>query len=88
MPVIENSKYGERVLIQLGTLHIDLILEKATPEQLKALGRAYQCGGVGRPVQAKGIMELGQVGGPIKLTKNVTLEAGETVKENDSAIKR
>ena len=47
MLVIKNSKYGERVPIQLGTLHIDLILEKATPEQLKALGRAYRCGGVG-----------------------------------------
>ena len=37
---------------------------------------------MGRPVQSKGILELGQVGGPIKLTKNVTLEAGETIKVN------
>ena len=41
MLVIENSEYGDRVPIQLGTLHIDLILEKATPEQLKMLGKAY-----------------------------------------------
>ena len=41
MLVIENSEYGERVSIQLGMLHIDLILEEATPEQLKALGRVY-----------------------------------------------
>ena len=82
MLVIENSEYGERVPIQLGTLHIDLILEKATLEQLEAMGRAYQCGGMGRPVQSKGILELGQVSGPIKLTKIVTLEAGETIKVN------
>ena len=68
--------------IQLGTLHIDLILEKATLEQLEAMGRAYRRGGMGRPVQAKGILELGQVGGPIKLTKNITLEAGKTLKVN------
>ena len=41
MIVIENSEYGERVPIQLGKLHIDIILEKATPEQLKALGIVY-----------------------------------------------
>ena len=82
MLIIKNIEYGERVPIQLGTLHIDLILEKATLEQLEAMGRAYRRGGMGRPVQSKGILELGQVGGPIKLTKNVTLEAGKTIKVN------
>ena len=65
MLVIEDSEYGDRVPIQLGTLHIDLILEKATPDQLKTLGRAYQCGEVGRQVQAKGAMKLQEVSGPI-----------------------
>ena len=35
MLVIEDSKYGERVPLQIGTLHIDLILQKATSEELK-----------------------------------------------------
>ena len=82
MLVIENSEYGERVPIQLGTLHIDMILEKATPEQLEQLGKPYKRGEVGRPIQSKGMIELGLVSGPIKLTKDVTLEAGETTKVN------
>ena len=82
MLVIEDSEYGNRVPIQLGTLHIDMILEKANPEQLAKLRKAYKCGEVGRPIQSKGVMELGKVCGPIKLTKNVTLDAGETIKVN------
>ena len=46
------------------------------------LGRPYKRGEVGRPVQSKGMIELGLVNGPIKLTKDVVLEAGETVKVN------
>ena len=87
MLVIEDSEYGDRVPIQLGTLHIDMILEQATPEQLAQLGKAqlgkaYKRGEVGRPIQSKGVMELWKVSGPIKLMKNVTLEAGETMKVN------
>ena len=82
MLVIENSEYGDRVPIQLGTLHIDMILEKATPEQLVQLGKPYKHGEVGRPVQSKGMIELERVSGPIKLTKDVTLEAEETIKVN------
>ena len=82
MLVIEDSEYGNRVPIQLGTLHIDMILEKAKPEQLVTLGKAYKHREVGRSIQSKGVMELGKVCGPIKLTKSITLEAGETVKVN------
>ena len=82
MLVIENSEYGERVPIQLGTLHIDMILEKATPEQLEQLGKPYKRGEIGRSVPSKGMIELGSVGGPIKLTRDLTLEAGETIKVN------
>ena len=82
MLVIEDSEYGNRVPIQLGTLHIDMILEKANSEQLAKLGKAYKRGEVGRPIQSKGVIELGKVYGPIKLTKSNSLEAGETVKVN------
>ena len=82
MLVIEDSEYGNRVPIQLGTLHIDMILERAKPEQLVTLGKAYKRREVGRPVQSKGVMELGKDCGPIKLTKSITLEAGEIVKVN------
>ena len=58
MLVIEDSEFGERVPIQLGTLHIDMILERAPPEQITRLGRAYKCGEVGRSIQTKGMLEL------------------------------
>ena len=38
MLVIENSEYGERVPIQLGTLHIDMILGKANPRTVRTTG--------------------------------------------------
>ena len=42
MLVIEDSEYGERVPIQIGTLHIDMILEKATADELNKLGKVIQ----------------------------------------------
>ena len=53
MLVIEDSEYRDRVPIQLGTLHIDMILGKATPKQLAQLGKTYKQGEVGRPIQSK-----------------------------------
>ena len=35
--VVSNSKYGKRVPIQIGTLHIDLVLDKAIKQELAAL---------------------------------------------------
>ena len=32
--VISNSEYGEQVPVQIGTLHIDMILRKATPNEI------------------------------------------------------
>ena len=48
MLVIKDSEYGERVPIQLGTLHIDMILEKVTTEELNSLGKAFERGRVTR----------------------------------------
>ena len=62
--------------------NIDMILEKASSEQLAKLGKAYKRGEVGRPIHSKRVIELGKVCGPIKLPKSITLEAGETVKVN------
>ena len=62
MLVIEDSEYGERVLIQIGTLHIDMILEKATADEIDNLGKAFERGRVARPtVNQKGCFDLDQV---------------------------
>ena len=78
MLVIEDSEYGERVPIQLGTLHIDMILKKATAKELNNLGKAFDKSKVARPtVNQKRCFNLDMVRGPIKVTKEVTIEPGE-----------
>ena len=45
--VISDSEYGKQVPVQIGTLHIDLILEKATKGGVgkdgKSLGKGHPC---------------------------------------------
>ena len=40
--VIDNSPYGKKVPIQIGTLHIDMILAMATPEELASFGKSWE----------------------------------------------
>ena len=42
--VVNDTKYGKRVPIQIGTLHIDLVLERATKHKLATLGKAWERG--------------------------------------------
>ena len=39
--VVDDSKYGKWMPIQIGTLHIDLVLEKAMKQEIAALGKAW-----------------------------------------------
>ena len=78
MLVVQDSEYGNRVPLQIGTLHIDMILNKANAKQLEALGKPYERGSLGRPMTSKQGMDLETVKGPIKVAKQITLEAGET----------
>ena len=41
MMVIDDDDYGERVPIQLGTLHIDQIITQASPDEITSLGKAW-----------------------------------------------
>ena len=45
--VIDGIPYGERVPIQIGTLHIDMILDIATVEELATLDRTWERSSVG-----------------------------------------
>lgn len=81
MLVIDDSEYGERVPLQLGTLHIDMVLQKATEEELKALGKAFDRSRVVRLTYSqKGCFNLDFIKGPIKVTKEINVEPGETLK--------
>ena len=51
--VIQNdSAYSSRVPITLGTLHIDMVIEKATSEELQTLGKEWKMGVLGAKIQA------------------------------------
>ena len=43
--VVQDSAYGDRVPVAIGTLHIDMVLEVATKEELENIGRKWQRGG-------------------------------------------
>ena len=84
MLVIDDSEYRQRVPIQLGTLHIDLILEQATPNELATLGKMWERGRVGRNItnkqaQVEGF-SLESIEGPVKITEQLLLKARETLK--------
>ena len=72
-----------KVPILLGTLHIDMVLEKVTLEELKSLPSAWCRGTVGSMVLAKqvqleqnfGIMSINA---KVKLHKNFTIPAMQT----------
>ena len=79
--VISNSEYGEQVPIQIGTLHIDMILRKATPNEIANLGKAWERGTVARDKFTKvGEFLLDQVEGPVKAAEYTVLQPGETKK--------
>ena len=41
MMVIDDDEYGNIVPIQVGNLHIDDVIAKATPEEFTSLGKAW-----------------------------------------------
>ena len=51
--VIADSEYGNRVPVQLGTLHIDMLLNSATAKELASLGKTWERGQVGRVIANK-----------------------------------
>ena len=79
--VVSDSEYGKQVPVQLGTLHIDLVLEKATKEELSKIGKAWERGTLARP-NAQGVNEfmIEQVKGPVKAVENIVIQPGETKK--------
>ena len=51
--VIQNdSTYSAKVPVALGTLHIDMVVDQATPDELANLGQEWQTGTVGQKVKA------------------------------------
>ena len=83
--VISDHMYGKRVPIMIGTLHIDLIIEKATKDELDKVSITWGRGQLFRQIQARQVQltnqnELEKVQGTIKLTKKVKLKPNQTLK--------
>ena len=83
--VVSDHTYGRRVPITIGTLHIDLIIEKATKEELGKISIAWGRGQLFRQIQARQVQltnqdELEKVQGTVKLTKKVKLKPNQTLK--------
>ena len=86
--VIQNdSAYSSWVPITLGTLHIDMVIEKATSEELQNLGKEWKTGILSVKVEARQAKLEGkippmidQVDHGIKLSQNVTIHPRKAVK--------
>ena len=79
--VVSDSEYGKQVPVQIGTLHIDIVLEKVTREELTLLGKAWERGAIARPNGNK-LEEfmIEQVKGPVKAVEYTVIQPGETKK--------
>ena len=88
MLVVKDSAYGNKVPVAIGTLHIDMILDVATREELENMGRKWQRGSLGRKITMKQNVlttkdtpfDLDKVEGKVKITKNVVIKPFHTVK--------
>ena len=86
--VIQNdSVYISWVPITLGALHVDMVIEKATSEELQNLGKEWKTEVLGAKIQARQAKLEGkippmidQVDHDIKLSHNVTIQPRKALK--------
>ena len=78
--VVNDSEYSKRVPIQIGTLHIDLVLDQATKQEIAALGKAWERGKLNQPASRKGEFSLEEVVGSVKTAEAIAIQPGETKK--------
>ena len=77
-----DSEFGHICPVILGTLHIDMILEKATKEELQGLSESWRRGGLGNRVMnqlAAVSGELDRCTGEVRVTRDIHVGEGETV---------
>ena len=83
--VMPDHEYSHRVPVTIGTLHIDMIIEQATKDELDQLGTAWGRGKVNQQIQARrvqleNLMQLDKITGKVQLTKNVKLKPNQSLK--------
>ena len=83
--VMPDHEYSHRVPVTIGTLHIDMIIEQATKDELDQLGTAWGRGKVNRHIQARRVQlenstQLDKITGKVRLTKNMKLKPNQSLK--------
>ena len=77
--VVPDHRYGYHVPVTVGTLHIDMIIAKTTPDELDKISIAWGRGQLFRKIQARQVQignqkDLEKVKGDVKLTKTIKLK--------------
>ena len=83
--VMPDHEYGHRVPVTICTLHIDMIIEQATRDELDQLGTAWGRGKVNRQIQARRIQlenstQFDKIAGKVRLTKKIKLKPNQSLK--------
>ena len=84
MLVIDNSPYGARVPIQIGTLHIDMAISLATEEEWMKFKKKWERAEMASYLQMAGMqtkepaISLEEINGTVHLTHNLSLGSFET----------
>ena len=80
--VVNDHSYGKHVPIMIGTLHIDMIIDQATKEELEQISIAWGRGQLLRQIQACQVQIENQdaLQGTIKLTRRVKLKPFQSLK--------
>ena len=83
--VVNDHAYGKRVPIMIGTLHIDMKINRATKEELEQISIAWGGGQLFRQIQAHQVQienqdALQKVQGTVKLTRKVKLKPFQSLK--------
>ena len=86
MLVIDDSQYGARVPIQIGTLHIDMAIDLATNEERMKFKRRWERAEMASYLRmasmqtdsTKPIIDLDEITGSVHLTHNLSLGPFET----------
>ena len=83
--VMNDHTYDKRVPIMIGTLHIDMIIDRATKEELEQISIAWGQGQLFRQIQAHQVQienqdALQKVQGMVKLTRKVKLNPFQSLK--------
>ena len=86
MLVIDDSQYGARVPIQIGTLHIDMAIDLATDEERRKFRKKWERAEMASYLRMAGmqtdsskpVIDLDEIAGNVHLTHNLSLGPFET----------